>query len=47
MLGGGGSVANVGYRLHDSVGGYSFALDIVLLVQVSDGRQVVVKHGPT
>ena len=39
-------VANVGYMLHYSVGGYSFKLDIILLVQLSDGRRVVmVKHG--
>ena len=33
LRGGGGSVANVSYMLHDSVGDYSFILDIILLVR--------------
>ena len=39
--GGGGSVANVGFMLHYSGGDYSFTSDIILLVQVSSGRRVV------
>ena len=37
----GGSVANVGYMLHYIVGDYSFTSIIILLVQVSNGRRVV------
>ena len=34
-------VANVGFMLHYIGGDYSFTSDIILLVQVSSGRRVV------
>ena len=46
--GGGGSVENVGFMLHDSVMDYSLYYILYYLYGVSDGRRVVmVKHEPT
>ena len=48
MLGGGGSVANVNFMLHDSFGDYSLYYILYYLYGVSDGRRVaMVKHGST
>ena len=46
MLGGGGLCSKCELYIHHIVGDCSFAIYIVLLVQVSNGRRVVmVTHG--